>query len=837
MQGINFFSGDTAGFNTRRLNANRQTASALLICLILIVLMSILVVGFLITARLDMSASHQYIVSTEADRMAQMATNIAMARVRGATPASHYWTSMPGKIISRRITDTAEDPEEIDLSSGDATGLDDDEGVNLNIAELTSPQGTITGEPLASLTEFRLRWVYLHQDRTFSQSIPTYDPDNPVIGRYAFWTDDASARINWNTAHMKSSSPEIGNPSRIDLTAISGIAPSEANAITLFRQANGFFNSPQSVSAVGGIASFPELPSRQRFAFTHYNSSPALNPFNEPKIVLTTKAALAGGSDAFFNITTADNDDPGELSRLDKDKVAVLYKKIYDYLTRGDWPVLPGSSFQQKYGDPGAKQLVLSIIEYVRSAESNRAYIEPLRPQMAADGTITDLVGGFEYMASTRHPIITEMGVELGPAKTGTPAAYQGFLYVEVYLPPSATDPVNLKGLYLYYRDFTFPGNNYTSSDVPITSSMIIGGDELPPGGYRIIAVPIAIQTASYPSLLFLRTAISRGSPRVRLDIAPLSNTGYAQYVPDPLAVGMSAITSVAVRDPFVNKSAANWVQGANTFGSAPSLGTADSSIVPPQDTSEVGGSAIDPVSVHLGTPGPGHTIRSLGELGHIHSGSSGAAAVGVPWRTLRFQPHGNAASMLPDWALCELFTPPLATVNAVVRPEEGLLGGRVNLNAAIYPFADPDDVAGTLRPLPLLAVLQGSPDPTGGVISTTKAETLAENIRKQALVPTYGYRYGEDVYGTTGALVMPGAVAEIQGIADEGEASEATFGDFIGLVATRSSSFQVYSIGQSVRQSASGKINVLAESRTLTLFERTASGEMEVRYQQQVGQ
>jgi hypothetical protein len=74
----------------------------------------------------------------------------------------------------------------------------------------------------------------------------------------------------------------------------------------------------------------------------------------------------------------------------------------------------------------------------------------------------------------------------------------------------------------------------------------------------------------------------------------------------------------------------------------------------------------------------------------------------------------------------------------------------------------------------------------------------------------------------------------EIRDVANS-ESREVLVGQVVDLLTTRSNTFVVYSIGQSVLQSAAGKINVSAEKRTLTILELN-QGAAKVIYQQDLG-
>jgi hypothetical protein len=121
-------------------------------------------------------------------------------------------------------------------------------------------------------------------------------------------------------------------------------------------------------------------------------------------------------------------------------------------------------------------------------------------------------------------------------------------------------------------------------------------------------------------------------------------------------------------------------------------------------------------------------------------------------------------------------------------------------------------------RNLPLIAVLAGVPHPSEADpdrrLSTEDARTIAANIYYRRLASA-GRRYG-----TPEAYDSPGEIAEVAGVADQGELSESLLRGISSLISTRGSVFSIYTIGQSLQQTRNHDLRVTGEQRQRTMLE-----------------
>ena len=229
------------------------------------------------------------------------------------------------------------------------------------------------------------------------------------------------------------------------------------------------------------------------------------------------------------------------------------------------------------------------------------------------------------------------------------------------------------------------------------------------------------------------------------------------------------------------------------------------------------------------GTNGPNGDngrMSSVAELGYVHTGNN-AKTGSIPWRTLRLQTNNYPASTpsLPDWALLDLFSVPNsdgATPNSLSAPHGTSIGGRVNVNSQASPFSH------LARVRSLVALLAGADG-----ITLEKATELAGNINQRQLSPlntrlgrsfgkSYGYPWNPTPAATdANAFDIPWEICEIKGLADQGEAGESLIREVGSLITSRGGVFNVYTIGQSLKQTISGQLQVTAEQRQQAMVER----------------
>ncbi len=355
----------------------------------------------------------------------------------------------------------------------------------------------------------------------------------------------------------------------------------------------------------------------------------------------------------------------------------------------------------------------------------------------------------------------------------------------------------------------------------------------------------------------------------IRPVLVPQATSDAITYKPTPTFTGgdfnayCKTMISVETDDPRSCVAGADWVQGAksswgvqNTRYSA-GIKAPNSSISPQQDA-DVNTGKISDYSLYMPPPKTSGTdpengyVTSVGELGYVPTGLSTSSSTGgsVSWRTLRLQGNNYpTTSVVPDWAFADLFAVPNVTAaNAVTaaaatttttttgqtlyNPHGNTVGGRVNINSTVIPFTDLTHdraLVGLLAYATKGTVTASGAAGTPTTISPADAELLAKNIANQTLVksiPSIITSPKTQKYGTMNlpqnpAYDTPGELCEIAGIGDQGEVGEDLFRQISSLTCTRGDVFSVYSIGQALQQSPSGKLVVTAEQRQQSMVER----------------
>ena len=308
-----------------RKNRAQNRGAALLITLAFIVLISILIVGFAASMRTDRPAANMYLEKTKASLLAQAGVDSVIASLRQATAdTNRNWISQPGQLVAgsnyddptstideRKVLQTV-----VPLHSGAAPSTAPSNPIlqpaNINVTTLRDPTTSlITDRPDVNNPSvhalMQVAWIYVRKDGTRDTSqTPTASTINPIVGRYAYWTDDESSKVNYNLAWGRAATttpPNTnlpGHPTKVSLTALTGLTAPMADAIHGYITStsaginyqtlnNGFFNTPEEARQVD--PTFPGVSSAltaNKFEVTHYSDDPDTTFFNQPRIVLTT---------------------------------------------------------------------------------------------------------------------------------------------------------------------------------------------------------------------------------------------------------------------------------------------------------------------------------------------------------------------------------------------------------------------------------------------------------------------------------------------------------------------------------------------------------------------
>ncbi|WP_009965433.1 hypothetical protein [Verrucomicrobium spinosum] len=506
------------------IRASRPRGAALIITLLIIALLTVMVVAFLDTSRIERSVSAHHMERSRAALLAREGVSRTVAllqketvdapRQEGETEEQfalrkRNWISQPGALLVPDALPASQKEirRKVELSSGTpqttAPTSPVFEPANLNVQILSDPKpgsrlitdikDPATGKPVP----LKLRWIYVREDvkggglsYDTAEEPDLRDSARPIVGRFAYWVDDESSKINCNLAWKRTPSgtpPARANqhpashPSRINLTSLmqpDGARLDEAAADALHQEAatrpfNSFTDARRIEEMAPGISS---LLSHNKFELTHYNQDPDTTFFGEERIMLTTNPALvpknADGTYArkFLDILRDDPEtlgltkeqlDPGNYDHLAAgqpdyagagsnvllpNKLDGVVRDLMRYISSREWPISPGVSFKDKYypgaasdSDAQLSQLAVNIIDYVRAKESAMDVFAPMRFGPNPAGELTThpsygYAGSNTFLGISRAPYITEVGMYMkndpvpvpNPVPSGWPRDTQG---------------------------------------------------------------------------------------------------------------------------------------------------------------------------------------------------------------------------------------------------------------------------------------------------------------------------------------------------------------------------------------------------------------------------
>ena len=763
----------------------RQHGAALIVVLSILVLLTILVVGLTVATRMERSASFYDKERNRADFLARVGVDYGQALLVDATATNRFWVSSPGRIVASAPGTFAELSESIILSSGYTNNTNSDVSTDLNRVALVGTDRIL--DPTGP--GFSVRWIYVQDDGSFSDTMNARS-----VGRFAFWVDDESTRVNLNTAVQRVAGQPDSWPSQITLAALPGL-DTHAPAIAA-SGSNAPFLTP--FEALGRNPDWVNALVANRFFLTHYTQDPDINPWGAPRLVLTADPARAHAR-PFVRIASSPLGDPGLRSDLSQGDLQSTYTNIAGLLTRADWPYAKGQGFATKFGAPGVSQMALDLIEYVRTSESTNLWPEPIVAQLttnslallpAATGLDAAALSGAS-IGTVRRPMFSQVGVF---CSTNTNAmGYQGTLHAQLFLPPGYNVSTNSFSGWTLWSQISSSGGG----------GQITATNSLPPvvfsGGYASIAVtnftiPAALP-GSVPTNSQIRVALLKtGTPTIDqiLDVAPLDP---AARISLPTVADTTAYATV--NDPRMNKIPSQWAVSTNLAGDVPPPAHA------PNYSAYAGIPASDGSSGSVFFPAPGSGVQSVGELGYLATGL--ASTPPAPWRSLRLQMNSSTGTNIPpDWAVLDLFCAP---VPERFLPGANVTAGRINLNALIQ------DGTNAARTNVLNALF-------AGVITNGLAGRVADVINVH--LPAAG-NFGRAADFTN--FVSAGQLAEIPGLGDQGEGGEAVLRGVVSLATPRGSVFSIYSKAQAI-DVANGKAVVNGEKMVRAMIERHFDGD-----------
>jgi hypothetical protein len=265
----------------------KRLGSALVMTLVIIVLITVVTVGYLASVMLETKTATSVLDQEKAYGFAMVGAHRAAAKVREAlgpwddpyknfatNPPPFYWSMSPGRITRWQYSSLSSSNVAL-FSESSTTNV-----INLN-RPLSDGSTPIIGGG-TNAPDVSVKWVNLP-----ANPAQGFGSNNPIVGRYAFWVDSESAKINLNTADgtakYTTNSLGIGSPTEVSLQAVPQITASEAtNIVQIARTSN--FESPREILRAAGVA--PTVFTNNVFSITAYSRSPELNVFGQPKMAL-----------------------------------------------------------------------------------------------------------------------------------------------------------------------------------------------------------------------------------------------------------------------------------------------------------------------------------------------------------------------------------------------------------------------------------------------------------------------------------------------------------------------------------------------------------------------
>jgi DNA uptake protein ComE-like DNA-binding protein len=275
----------------RRLRSLRS--SALVIALLGITLVTVLTLTLFLISRYERKSANLALGKATSESLADLGADLAITRIQEATTngmaVGKMWISEPGRI---RVYNTTNLTEVVDYNlfsalPGADTTTRDENNVDLNKRSFDGKYPIANPAPGNTQATMKVGWINLPANPGAAPSTT-----NAIAGRIAYWVDDESCKVNINTADGSKKNTEesygFGTPTEISLQALEdssnvNLSQAQAAGIASFAWNNGF----NSASEIGRVPGVPEsFYETNKFNLTHYNKTPELTFYGEPRMYL-----------------------------------------------------------------------------------------------------------------------------------------------------------------------------------------------------------------------------------------------------------------------------------------------------------------------------------------------------------------------------------------------------------------------------------------------------------------------------------------------------------------------------------------------------------------------
>ena len=745
---------------------------ALILTLGILVLVTLLVVAFAVSMRVENSASKNFNDLIKARLIAQAAIDQAVATIRGATPAITNippsptafttYTTAPGVIYTRVngqpwTTTPLFTPESglgnVDINSNNwITGQDSDD---------------IFPPDIAGASALMVGW---------SNITANVNGTVQIVGRFAYWVDDESAKVNLNVAGTRGNDIEGASPEAIDLGQLLNFTASDVINVSNYVATVRPFDTVESVKMVMAEppSTVSSIYSNNQFYMTVNSVSPDITPWGSKRLNLSNVVANAASKAAAVTQIANALSDPNLTSMFgqtfgDKYNAQQVAANIVDYISNATMPTDSGSG---PLDTTAPTYLGLKQTPYLNELVISNAFTESIPSSVGGQAQLTintSIMAELWYMYTnnTWNPGVAQLPkvvVSSMPSMT----IHGGGIDPTTVPSPFPAGPATINA------NASMATNSYA---VYTNSSLGL--------------INLAVNDTTTPIIVTFNasTAVAIYSgQKGRMDYAQIPFTQHINPLVIPPFSGPGAVSTnftwaAQCNDPRVKPISNTWLQnnGTSTLGLPNS--TTNMAVV----TGVIQGDGD--MSCHIISGSNQRGTMYPGELSYIHTG--------VPWRTFWLQPQMATEATtdpLPDWAILDLFS--ATDVTNVV--------GRMSINATT---TNGDILASPIyRKIPLQALLTNS---------------LPQNSYRlaNAVQNIYSYAYlANDRVDSLSSLpnfspysyTMVGEVANTQSLSNThtfpvGSSNkrnqETPVRDIANIITTRSDTFTIWCLAQSIKK------------------------------------
>ena len=468
---------------------SEERGVALILTLAILALVTLLLIAFVTSMRIENMASKNFNQVYQTRELARAAVDQAVGQIRAGTPqrlatVPFYYVTAPGVIY----TNSAGNFGPVYLYPGGASVVvptDLVNSTNLNAGFWITGQNNVDFA-LDANSQINVGWLYVAQDG-FVGPYPVVG-HGPLIGRYTYWVDDESCKINLNTARQPSAVPSdpLGSSANIqvDLNMLAGNLSAFVTPI-INRQVSaggpGYTTIEEVKIPDGTITAATDFTNNQFYLTTYsddsyyptyLNTSSDLDTYEQQRLLLSGLVA---------------NDIDGTRGRDS------AFRRLSDSALNAAYASgsTPRGTFQTKYTQVGMEQLIANIIGYQHDPKNYLTDPLAFPPDPGGDPPT--------YLGLCRAPYVNETQVRYDVTIDPTTSAIGTF-----------TRTVTVELYYLYGADtpngYVSPGETLVVKNLPVPA--IAGAPTVPstvtisvPSGTTFGSRATAYQTFSTPTV------------------------------------------------------------------------------------------------------------------------------------------------------------------------------------------------------------------------------------------------------------------------------------------------------------------------------------------------